>query len=113
MFISTAYAQAAGAAQSPGAALINTFAPMILIIGIFYFLMIRPQMNARKKHMEMVSNVRRGDVVVTSGGIIGKVTTVLEGDEIMVELADNVAVKVLKSTLTDVRSKTQPPANDQ
>ncbi|MEZ5893370.1 MAG: preprotein translocase subunit YajC [Parvularculaceae bacterium] len=110
MFISTAYAQTAGAA-APNAFI--QLAPMVLIFVIFYFLLIRPQMNARKKHMEMVSNVRRGDVVVTSGGIIGKVTKVLEGDEIMVELADNVVVKVLKSTLTDVRTKTQPPANDQ
>lgn len=110
MFISAAYAQDAGAA-APNALI--QLAPMVLIFVIFYFLLIRPQMAARKKHVEMVSNVRRGDVVVTSGGIVGKVTKVLEGDEIMVEIADNVAVKVLKTTLTDVRTKSQPPANDQ
>ena len=109
MFISPAYAQAADAA-APNPLL--QMAPLVLMFVIFYFLLIRPQMNARKKHQEMVSNVRRGDVVVTAGGIIGKVTKVLEGDEIMVELADNVTVKVLKATLTDVRTKTQPPAND-
>lgn len=109
MFFSPAYAQAADAA-APNPLL--QMAPLILMFVIFYFLLIRPQMNARKKHQEMVSNVRRGDVVVTAGGIIGKVTKVLEGDEIMVELADNVTVKVLKATLTDVRTKTQPPAND-
>ena len=62
--------------------------------------------------MEMVSNVRRGDTVVTQGGIIAKVTKVLDDNEVMVEIAENTVVKVLKSTLTDVRNKTQP-ANDQ
>lgn len=109
MFITPAYAQAAGAAASNP---LIQIAPLIFIFVIFYFLLIRPQQQARKKHAEMVSNVRRGDVVVTAGGIIGKVTKVLEGDEIMVELADNVTVKVLKATLSDVRSKSQP-ANDQ
>ena len=112
MFISPAYAQATEAAAGPGAMFAQLF-PFIAMFVIFYFLLIRPQMTARKKHQEMVSNVRRGDVVVTQGGIVGKVTKVLEGDEIMVELADNVAVKVVKSTLADVRTKPQPPANDQ
>ena len=109
MFITPAYAQAAQPA-APNA-LIN-LAPLVLVFVIFYFLLIRPQQQARKKHQEMVSNVRRGDVVVTAGGIVGKVTKVLEGDEVMVELAENVTVKVLKQTLTDVKSKSQP-ANDQ
>lgn len=109
MFISPAYAQAAGAA-APNPLI--QMAPLVIIFVIFYFLLIRPQMTARKKHMEMVSNVRRGDVVVTAGGIVGKVTKVLESEEVMVELADNVTVKVVKSTLSDVRTKPQPPAND-
>jgi preprotein translocase subunit YajC len=108
MLISPAYAQNA----DPGMGALTGLLPFVFIFVIFYFLLIRPQQQARKKHMEMVSNVRRGDVVVTAGGIFGKVTKVLEGDEIMVELADNVTVKVLKSTLSDVRSKSQP-ANDQ
>lgn len=110
MFISPAYAQAAGAA-APNPLL--QLAPFILVFVFFYFLIIRPQNQARKKHQEMISNVKRGDVVVTSGGMIGKVTKVLEGDEIMVELADDVVVKVIKSTLTDIRSKPAPAANDQ
>lgn len=110
MFISPAYAQAAGAA-APNPLI--QLAPFILVFVFFYFLIIRPQQQARKKHMEMIANVRRGDVVVTSGGMIGKISKVLEGDEIMVELADNVVVKVVKSTLTDVRSKPTPAANDQ
>jgi preprotein translocase subunit YajC len=109
MLVSPAYAQAGSPGQvNP----LLSLAPFIFIFVIFYFLLIRPQQQARKKHMEMVANVRRGDVVVTAGGIVGKVTKVLEGDEIMVELAENVAVKVLKSTLSDVRTKSQP-ANDQ
>jgi preprotein translocase subunit YajC len=109
MFISPAFAQGGGAAASNP---LIQLAPLIFIFVIFYFLLIRPQQQARKKHAEMVANVRRGDIVVTAGGIVGKVTKVLEGDEIMVELADNVTVKVLKATLNDVRSKAQP-ANDQ
>ncbi|MGE0409425.1 MAG: preprotein translocase subunit YajC [Amphiplicatus sp.] len=109
MFISPALAQAGDpAAPNP----LLSLAPFILVFVIFYFLLIRPQQQQRKKHLEMVSNVRRGDVVVTAGGVVGKVAKVLEGDEIMVELADNVTVKVLKQTLAEVRAKTQP-ANDQ
>lgn len=109
MWISPAYAQAAEqAAPNP----LMSMAPLIFIFVIFYFLLIRPQMTARKKHMEMVSNVRRGDVVVTAGGVVGKVTKVLDDEEIMVELADNVTVKIVKSTLQDVRTKPQPAAND-
>jgi len=109
MWISPAFAQADAAAPNP----LMTMAPLIFIFVIFYFLLIRPQQQARKKHQEMVSNVRRGDVVVTAGGIIGKVTKVLEGEEIMVELADKVSVKIVKSTLSDVRTKPQPAANDK
>jgi len=104
MWISPAFAQADAAAPNP----LVTMAPLIFIFVIFYFLLIRPQQQARKKHQEMVANVRRGDVVVTAGGIVGKVTKVLEGEEIMVE-----SVKIVKSTLSDVRTKPQPAANDK
>ena len=109
MFISPAFAQA-GEAAAPNPLL--QMAPLVFIFVIFYFLLIRPQMTARKKHMEMVSNVRRGDVVVTAGGIIGKVTKVLDGDEVMVEIAEKMSVKVLKSTISDIRNKPEPAAND-
>lgn len=110
MWITPAFAQAAGqAAPNP----LIQLAPLIFIFVIFYFLLIRPQQQSRKKHQEMVSNVRRGDVVVTAGGIVGKVTKVLEGEEVMVEFADNVTVKVIKSTLSDVRTKSEPAANDK
>jgi preprotein translocase subunit YajC len=87
--------------------LIN-IAPWILIFAIFYFLMIRPQQQRAKQHREMIDNVRRGDTVVTAGGIVGRVAKVKDEGEIMVEIADNIQVRVLKSTLSDVRSKGQP-----
>ena len=81
------------------------FAPLVLLFGIFYFLLIRPQQQRMKKHQEMVNAVRRGDTVVTAGGLVGKVTKVKEDGELLVEIADNVQVRVVKATLTDVRSK--------
>lgn len=110
MFISTAFAQ--GASGSQGFA--DAFASIgwiILVIPIMYFMVIRPEQQRRKAHALMVSNVRRGDVVVTSGGIVGKVVKVLEGDEIMVEIADEVRVKVVKHTLLDVRTKSEASAD--
>ena len=105
MFISPAFAQ--GATGSSGLA--DAFASIcwiLLVIPIMYFMVIRPEQQRRKAHASMVDNVRRGDVVVTSGGIVGKVVKVLEGNEIMVEIAEDVRVKVVKSTLLDVRTKT-------
>lgn len=78
--------------------------PTILIIGIMYFLMIRPQQKRMKEHKDMIAAVRRGDTVVTSGGILGKVTKVDE-HELQVEIADGVRIKVLRSTVSEVRGK--------
>ena len=85
-------------------------APLIFIFAIMYFLMIRPQQQRAKQLREMVENVRRGDTVVTAGGIVGKVTkaTNQEDQEVTVEIADGVQVKVVKATLTEVRAKGQP-----
>ncbi len=83
-------------------------APWILIFAIFYFLMIRPQQQRAKQHREMLNNLRRGDTVVTAGGIVGRVAKVKDEGEVMVEVADNIQVRVLKNTLTEVRSKGQP-----
>jgi len=105
MFMTPAYAQAAGGG---GMDLVQSLVPIILMFGIFYFLLIRPQQQKVKQHRELVSNVRRGDRVVTSGGILGKVTKVIDDGTIEVEIADNVRIKVLKSTLTDVQGKTEP-----
>lgn len=81
------------------------FVPLILMLGIFYFLIIRPQQTRMKAHQAMLAAVKRGDTVVTAGGLIGKVSKVKDDGELMVEIADNVQVRVLKSTLTEVRSK--------
>ena len=90
---------------------IEQFIPLILIFAIMYFLLIRPQQKKVKEHQAMVGAVRRGDQVVTQGGLIGKVTKVKEDNELEVEIADGVKVRVVQSTLADVRSKTEP-AND-
>lgn len=111
MFISSAYAQAPAGAD-PTAGLLMQVAPLILIFVVFYFLLIRPQQQQRKRHMEMVAALKKNDIVVTSGGMIGKVTSV-QDDEVRVELAPNVVVRVLRHTIGEVRSKTEPaPAND-
>jgi preprotein translocase subunit YajC len=85
--------------------------PFIALFAIMYFLVLRPQQRRVKEHREMVANVRRGDVVVTAGGLVGKVTKV-DDAEVQVEIADNVRVRVVKGTLAEVRSKSEPvPAN--
>jgi preprotein translocase subunit YajC len=93
--------------------LISTMVPLLLLFGIFYFLLIRPQQQRVKTHQQMVEAVRRGDTVVTAGGLIGKVAKVKDDGEIMVEIADNVQVRVLKSTLTEVRAKSGEKAEAQ
>ena len=109
MILSTAAAALAQADPAGSPNPLFQFLPFVLIFVVFYFLMIRPQQQARKKHMDMVAAVRRGDTVVTAGGLVGKVSKVIEGsDEIMVELADGGQVKVIKTTLSDVRSKSEP-----
>jgi preprotein translocase subunit YajC len=84
---------------------LSSLIPLILLFGIFYFLIIRPQQQRMKAHQAMVAAVKRGDTVVTAGGLIGKVAKVKDDGELMVEIADNVQVRVLKSTLTEVRTK--------
>jgi preprotein translocase subunit YajC len=84
------------------------FIPLILIFAIMYFLLIRPQQKKMKEHQNMVEALRRGDRIVTQGGIVGKVTKVKEGDEIEVEIAPEVKVSVVKQTISQVRSKTEP-----
>jgi preprotein translocase subunit YajC len=84
---------------------VSTLVPLVLLFGIFYFLLIRPQQQRLKAHQELVSSVKRGDTVVTAGGLIGKVAKVKDDGEIMVEIADNVQVRVVRATLTEVRSK--------
>ena len=84
---------------------LSSLIPLILLFGIFYFLIIRPQQQRMKAHQAMVAAVKRGDTVVTAGGLIGKVSKVKDDGEVLIEIADNVQVRVLKNTLTEVRSK--------
>ena len=104
MFVTPAYAQAAGGAGGAFA----SFVPLILIFAIMYFLLIRPQQKKVKEHQAMVEALRRGDQVVTQGGMIGKVTKVKEDNEIELEIADGVKVRVVRSTIAQVISKTEP-----
>ncbi|MDE0944824.1 MAG: preprotein translocase subunit YajC [Alphaproteobacteria bacterium] len=105
MLISTAYAQAGGA---PGGDMFVQLMPLLLIFVVFWFFLIRPQQKKAKEHREMVSNVRRGDQVVTAGGMFGKITKVIDETTVQIELAENVRVKVVTSTLTDVLNKGAP-----
>ncbi|MBK5945444.1 preprotein translocase subunit YajC [Rhodobacter veldkampii DSM 11550] len=108
MFATPAYAQAAG--DMSGAAAFSQFVPLVLIFVIMYFLLIRPQQKKLKEHKAMVDALRRGDSVVTAGGIIGKVVHVREDGEVEIEIAPGVKVRVIKSTIAQVLSKTEPAA---
>ena len=87
---------------------LGQFLPLILIFVIFYFLLIRPQQKKVKDHKAMVDAVTRGDTVVTGGGLIGKVVRVIEDDKAEIEIADNVNIKIVKSSISAVLSKTEP-----
>lgn len=108
MFISPAYAQTATASGSGTSAFLQ-FLPLVFIFVIFYFLMIRPQQKRMKQHRAMIDAVKKGDSVVTSGGLIGKVVRV-QDNEVEVEIAPTVKVRVVKSTLSSVGAPTA--AND-
>jgi preprotein translocase subunit YajC len=82
--------------------------PFILIFVIMYFLILRPQQKRVKQHQEMVKNVRRGDTVVTSGGLIGKVTKVVDDDQLEIEVSDGVKIRQMRQMISDVRAKGEP-----
>ncbi|MDD9921076.1 MAG: preprotein translocase subunit YajC [Boseongicola sp.] len=105
MFATPAYAQSA---SGGGDVFTSLVIPMFLIFGIMYFLLIRPQQKKLKEHQSMVEALRRGDQVVTAGGLVGKVTKVRDDDEVEIELAKGVNVRVIKQTISQVRSKTEP-----
>jgi preprotein translocase subunit YajC len=110
MFFTPAYAQSAGDAAGAMGGLAGII-PFILMFVIFYFLLIRPQQKRMKEHKQMVENLRRGDQVITSGGVHGKVTRVGQDDEAELQIAEGVKIRVVKSTIASVVSKTEP-AND-
>lgn len=108
MFATPAFAQAAGGGIAGS---MTSFVPLILIFAIMYFLLIRPQQKKLKDHRAMVEAVRRGDTILTQGGIIGKVLKVKEDGEVEVEIADGVKVRILKATIAQVLTKTEAVAS--
>jgi preprotein translocase subunit YajC len=108
MLISTAYAQGAGGLLDQSA--LVQFLPLVLIFVVFYFLLIRPQQQKQKIHRSMLDALRRGDRVVTGGGIIGTVNRVTSAEEVEVDIAQGVRVRVLRSTITSVLAKPDPAA---
>ncbi|MGB3555056.1 MAG: preprotein translocase subunit YajC [Jannaschia sp.] len=104
MFATPAYAQDLGGAVAG----FGSFVPLILIFAIMYFLLIRPQQKKLKDHKAMVEALRRGDQVVTQGGIIGKVSKIKEDGEVEIEIAEGVKVRVVRATIAQVLSKTEP-----
>lgn len=106
MLITPAFAQAPS--MFGGDSMLVSLLPFILIFVIMYFLILRPQQKRVKAHQEMVKNVRRGDTVVTSGGLVGRVTKVIDDDQVEVEIAEDVRVRQMRSMLADVRAKGEP-----
>jgi preprotein translocase subunit YajC len=110
MLISPAFAQDAGGG---GGADMLQLLPLVLIFVVFYFLLIRPQQKKMKAHRQLVEKLRRGDRVVTGGGLIGSVTKVTSDTEVQVEIAENVRVKVVRQTIQDVLSKSEPAGKEK
>jgi preprotein translocase subunit YajC len=104
MLITPAYAQGALGGDN----MLVSLLPFILIFVIMYFLILRPQQKRVKQHQEMVKNVRRGDTVVTSGGLIGKVTKVVDDDQIEVEIGEGVRIRQMRQMIAEVRAKGEP-----
>jgi preprotein translocase subunit YajC len=104
--ITPAFAQTA--APAGGADIFLQLVPFVLIFVIMYFLIIRPQQKRQRDHQEMIKNVRRGDQIVTTGGLIGKVSKVVDDGELEVEIADGVRVRVARGMLAEVRAKGEP-----
>ena len=96
-----------GGAGGEGGMLVQLL-PFALIFVIMYFLILRPQQKRVKAHQELVKNVRRGDTVITNGGLVGKVTKVVDDDQIEIEIADNVRIRQVRGMITDVRAKGEP-----
>lgn len=113
MFITPAFAQAAGSATGQGFGdMFGMVLPLLAIMVVFWFLLIRPQQRKMKEHQETLTKIQRGDTVITSGGLIGKVTKVVDDSELQVEVGDNVKVRVLRSGVAEVRAKGEPVKTD-
>ena len=105
MFITPAFAQGLSLG---GDNMLMSLLPFILIFVIMYFLILRPQQKRVKQHQELVKNVRRGDTVVTNGGLVGKITKVIDDDQIEVEVAEGVRIRQMRQMIADVRAKGEP-----
>ena len=110
MWITPAYAQGFGGAGTGD--LFSMILPFAAIFVIMYFLILRPQQRRAKEHGDLVKNLRRGDTVVTNGGLVGKVTKVVDDDQIEVEIADGVRVRQMRSMISGVRTKGEPAKED-
>ena len=109
MFVSPAFAQDAGAPAGGGMMEIATsLMPILLLVVIFWLLIFRPQQKRMKAQQAMLASITRGDTVVTTGGIVGKVTKAVDGEDLEVEIAQGTRVKVVRTMVADVRSKSQP-----
>jgi preprotein translocase subunit YajC len=108
MFVTPAYAQAAAPAAGGGMDILTSLMPIFLLVIIFWLLIFRPQQKRLKAQQAMLSAIRRGDTVVTSGGIVGKVTKAVDGEDLEVEIAQGTRVKLVRSMVVDVRSKSEP-----
>jgi preprotein translocase subunit YajC len=106
MFITPAFAQATG---TPGTGdFIGMILPLVMIMVVFWFLLIRPQQKRQKEHQELIGKVARGDTIVTSGGLIGRVSKVVDERELLVEVGENVKVRIVRSAIAEVRAKGEP-----
>ncbi|MBN8981959.1 MAG: preprotein translocase subunit YajC [Rhizobiales bacterium] len=110
MLITPAFAQAAAANDTNS--MLMSLLPFALIFVIMYFLILKPQQKKLKDHQELVKNIRRGDTVVTSGGLVGKVTKVVDDDQIEMEIADGVKIRQMRSMVSGVRTKGEPAKDD-
>src|SRR5205823_8166482 len=108
MLITSAFAQGAGGLGDIFSSPMGQILPFVLIFVIMYFLILRPQQRRAKQHQEMVKNVRRGDTVITSGGLIAKVTKVVDDDKIEIELGDGVRALQMRQMVSEVRAKGEP-----
>jgi preprotein translocase subunit YajC len=109
MFVSPAFAQTAGAAGGTEGILLSIL-PFVAVFAIMYFLIIRPQRRNMKKREDMLKNIRRGDTVVTGGGIVAKVTKVMDNGELEVQISEQTKIRVLQGMVADVRVKGEPTA---
>ncbi|MBN9599596.1 MAG: preprotein translocase subunit YajC [Afipia sp.] len=110
MFITPAYAQAAAGGDANS--MLMSLLPFAMIFVIMYFLILRPQQKKVKSHAEMVKNIRRGDTIITNGGLVGKVTKVVDDDQVEMEISDGVKIRQMRQMITGVRTKGEPAKED-